>query len=422
MPSFSIQWNAYEILQIDKARTRCYGWARSKGRKCENPIALRNREEAQRLLARISKLDPGSSNFDRTLRDLAHALLCQRWHQDQATDVVRKWKDNIDQFMSLEEEEEEEEAEEEEEEEIDEEEEIEEEEGEEDDDLEIQMLADIVRRIIRRRRQQNQRAPNVERANRNATTGYLAAQPTAIQRLTRDNLAALSGATGRDIASVLTAVSSLALQSSGLRTVHRSDPVRRSSLSTTAQVATGTTLPQSPTSSNPALNTTPEETLVPPVSAPAVPNGSQNDIHITNATHSPQGLQVDMSSTRSTSSQGAMEGEPISSFRAEPAHEPLNGGPSTDRPHFDLARLVGEQPQLEDPLPNDLRSLSGDCLTRFDEVLERKGAVSYLTPPKHYFDHQGIKDWLQQGNVRMWPSWYTSCLVCVATWMILALF
>ena len=108
MPSSSSQWNPYSVLKIDKSRTICYGWAPSQGRKCHNPVAQANRQEAERLLCKMSKLDPGSTNLDAWLQELAHRILCKRNHQGQATSVVSQWKDNIEEYLGTKEEAEEE--------------------------------------------------------------------------------------------------------------------------------------------------------------------------------------------------------------------------------------------------------------------------------------------------------------------------
>lgn len=88
-------WDPYNVLDIDKSRTVCYGWAPSKGRKCHNPVAMANRQEAQRLLSKMSGLDPFITNLDTWLQELAHRILCKRNHQDQAVGVVGQWKEKI---------------------------------------------------------------------------------------------------------------------------------------------------------------------------------------------------------------------------------------------------------------------------------------------------------------------------------------
>lgn len=91
-------WDPYNVLDIDKSRTRCYGWAPSKGRQCENPVAMANRDEAHRLLAKISRREASSDVVSRILDQVAHCLLCRRNHQDQATSVVDRWERRIDTF------------------------------------------------------------------------------------------------------------------------------------------------------------------------------------------------------------------------------------------------------------------------------------------------------------------------------------
>lgn len=99
--SLSIQqWDPYAILAIDKSRTRCYGWAPTQGRPCHNPVAGANLGQAQRLLAKISRYHPSSSETSVRLDQIAHLLLCRYRcrHQDQATSVVGEWKEKISDF------------------------------------------------------------------------------------------------------------------------------------------------------------------------------------------------------------------------------------------------------------------------------------------------------------------------------------
>ncbi|KAL8791887.1 MAG: hypothetical protein Q9195_005549 [Heterodermia aff. obscurata] len=100
MASSCPQWNPYSVLDIDKSRTICYGWAPSKNRKCHNPIAISNRQRAERLLSTMSILHPSTQlSWENVLEELAHLLLCRRNHQDQAAGVVRQWKKDIEHHL-----------------------------------------------------------------------------------------------------------------------------------------------------------------------------------------------------------------------------------------------------------------------------------------------------------------------------------
>ena len=99
MPLLVQQWDPYDVLDVDKTRHRCYGWAPSQKRQCNNLVAMANIEKAQRLLTKISQYNPSSDEIAIRLSQIAHCLLCRRNHQDQATSVVRKWREKIVDFI-----------------------------------------------------------------------------------------------------------------------------------------------------------------------------------------------------------------------------------------------------------------------------------------------------------------------------------
>ena len=90
------QWDPYTVLNINKTRSRCYGWAPSKGRLCENPISMLNHNEAHRLISRIARLSPSDEEVMELLSHVARCLLCRNPHQDQATSVLDRWEQRID--------------------------------------------------------------------------------------------------------------------------------------------------------------------------------------------------------------------------------------------------------------------------------------------------------------------------------------
>lgn len=90
------QWDPYAILNINKTRSRCYGWAPSKGRLCENPIAMGSRNEAHRLMSRIARLSPSDDKVMELLSHVARCLLCRNRHQGQASSVTNRWEQRID--------------------------------------------------------------------------------------------------------------------------------------------------------------------------------------------------------------------------------------------------------------------------------------------------------------------------------------
>ena len=91
-------WLPSEVLQLDlnSSGFTCIGYAPSKGRRCHNPIACANRQEAANLLREMSMLDPHSKRLDKRLEELARRLLCRRWHQNQAADMKTLWRREID--------------------------------------------------------------------------------------------------------------------------------------------------------------------------------------------------------------------------------------------------------------------------------------------------------------------------------------
>ena len=98
------QWAPTEILELDlnSSEFRCVGYATSKGRRCRNPIACANRQEASKVLLEMSRLDPQSQRLDEKLEELASRLLCKRNHQNQGADMKRQWSCKIENYLAAE--------------------------------------------------------------------------------------------------------------------------------------------------------------------------------------------------------------------------------------------------------------------------------------------------------------------------------
>ena len=98
------QWAPAEILQIEpnSLGLTCIGHAKTQGRRCRNPIAYANRQEAAKILLDMARLDPGSPRLDSELEELASCLLCRRWHQDQAGAIKRQWRRDIQNHQAVE--------------------------------------------------------------------------------------------------------------------------------------------------------------------------------------------------------------------------------------------------------------------------------------------------------------------------------
>ena len=98
------QWAPAEILNVDlnSSNFTCIGYAKSKNRRCHNPIACANRQEGAKTLLEMSELDPQSQRLDGKLEELASRLLCKRWHQDQAAQMKRQWYRKIENYRAAE--------------------------------------------------------------------------------------------------------------------------------------------------------------------------------------------------------------------------------------------------------------------------------------------------------------------------------
>ena len=97
-------WAPAEILQFEpnSLSLTCIGHAKTQGRRCRNPIAYANRQEAAKILLDMARLDPGSPRLDSELEELASRLLCRRWHQDQAGAIRSQWRRDIQNHQDFE--------------------------------------------------------------------------------------------------------------------------------------------------------------------------------------------------------------------------------------------------------------------------------------------------------------------------------
>ncbi|KAL8825035.1 MAG: hypothetical protein Q9191_004656 [Dirinaria sp. TL-2023a] len=408
MPSFSTFWNPYDVLSIDNSRTRCCGWAPSKGRGCQNPIALANREEAQLLLAKISRLDPASPSLSRHLQKLARLLLCQRNHQNQATGVVRQWENDIQQLLSVEEEEEIAEEEEEEEEEAEDQEEVER------DEVEAQILAEIARQVVRERRRQGAAAPSLESSIRSLITRLAAVQPTASQPSSRSDTAAPTEIHRRTAASAETATSSTASQGNS-----QQSPVSGRAIQTTEPVAISSTPTQTSTGTVLALETTLGDNV-----APATPARTPTDESLTNlsspaTTFSPPASPTSTPGTSVASFQAATEAETVDSLQVERGNSPVSDEPSSDILHPAPAVPVTEQTSPEEPVPTNPRTLSGDCSICYEELVDGRSIVPCRTQCRQYYHQRCIDTWLREGTSQTCPYWYVVSIVGLSLWLMM---
>ena len=94
------QWDPEKILEIGDVSSgiTCVGRTHSENRRCHNPIAAVNREQATHLLHQMSRMDVLSDGVEHFLKRLASLLLCQRRHQNQLSSVAGKWRGQIEGF------------------------------------------------------------------------------------------------------------------------------------------------------------------------------------------------------------------------------------------------------------------------------------------------------------------------------------
>ncbi|MCJ1451132.1 hypothetical protein MMC28_001467 [Mycoblastus sanguinarius] len=98
------RWNACDVLNVDPSVDdfRCVGYAGSKKRKCRNPIAAANCQEASKALLQMSRLDPSSARISEMLETLAKRVLCKRNHQNQRASVTERWRSDLARFRAAE--------------------------------------------------------------------------------------------------------------------------------------------------------------------------------------------------------------------------------------------------------------------------------------------------------------------------------
>ena len=98
-------WTPSDVLtNIDNSSCSitCVGYAPSQGRRCHNPIAAANRQDAAKILFKLSKFKLSSSRIDDLLEQLAPRVLCKRYHQNQSRLMVSQWQEDIDDLLAKE--------------------------------------------------------------------------------------------------------------------------------------------------------------------------------------------------------------------------------------------------------------------------------------------------------------------------------
>lgn len=89
-------WDPVAALQLvnpDREKITCVGYAPTQGRRCRNPIAAHNVSAAKETLSNLSRRIPHDGLMEAELHNVASRLLCVRYHQGQWKGVVeRTWK------------------------------------------------------------------------------------------------------------------------------------------------------------------------------------------------------------------------------------------------------------------------------------------------------------------------------------------
>ncbi|KAF2454195.1 hypothetical protein BDY21DRAFT_381509 [Lineolata rhizophorae] len=92
-------WEAEQILEIpNQAKENiftCVGFAPTRGRRCQNRIAIHNRVMVRDTLDLASRFDPDNPEVERLLRRVVGRALCFR-HVNQEPHVLRNWMDRVE--------------------------------------------------------------------------------------------------------------------------------------------------------------------------------------------------------------------------------------------------------------------------------------------------------------------------------------
>ncbi|KAJ9645990.1 hypothetical protein H2199_003033 [Coniosporium tulheliwenetii] len=98
-------WDPVAALQLvnpDREKITCVGYAPTQGRRCRNPIAAHNISAAREILNNLSRRIPYGELMEAELLNVASRLLCVRYHQGQWKGVVeREWKPCVRQELGF---------------------------------------------------------------------------------------------------------------------------------------------------------------------------------------------------------------------------------------------------------------------------------------------------------------------------------
>ncbi|KAJ5160142.1 uncharacterized protein N7482_007146 [Penicillium canariense] len=77
----------------------CAGYAKSQGRRCHNQTNAHGRSRAMHLLSQGTQALRAGQSIEDILEDLAPYVLCKRWHQNQASNLVTRWEKQVCSFL-----------------------------------------------------------------------------------------------------------------------------------------------------------------------------------------------------------------------------------------------------------------------------------------------------------------------------------
>ncbi|KAJ5664391.1 hypothetical protein N7507_005122 [Penicillium longicatenatum] len=102
MPSSFVLPHLSQIIKLEPEKEPfCAGYAPSQGRRCHASTNAYGRRRAMNLLDEATEELHAGRCIDDLLEELAPHVLCRRWHQSQASDLIARWQKNIRSFMRL---------------------------------------------------------------------------------------------------------------------------------------------------------------------------------------------------------------------------------------------------------------------------------------------------------------------------------
>ncbi|KAJ5747316.1 uncharacterized protein N7511_009012 [Penicillium nucicola] len=89
-----------EIIKLEpEEEPWCAGYAHSQGRRCHSRTNAHGRRIARVLLNDGTKDLRAGRSIDALLDDLAPRVLCTRFHQNQSSDLSRRWKRQVSEYL-----------------------------------------------------------------------------------------------------------------------------------------------------------------------------------------------------------------------------------------------------------------------------------------------------------------------------------